>query len=70
MKRIFNILFFALILFPLQAKKDKKSEAEQAIKEEGCNKMLHNNIIYNILYKYYVTKSYTLSNYYYIEKET
>ena len=30
MKRILNILFFALILFPLQAKKDKKSEANQA----------------------------------------
>ena len=30
MKRIFNILFFALILFPLQAKKDKKSETEQS----------------------------------------
>ena len=30
MKRILNILFFALILFPLQAKKDKNSEANQA----------------------------------------
>ena len=30
MKRILNILFFALILFPLQAKKDKKSDADQA----------------------------------------